>query len=184
MTRRRLKARRDRRGRPRNALAKRRQTTLAGRRGEVVIDHGTEELQRQRRLATTRADLPNDLLGVLYGHGVLEGPEYAAGRDLGELVRLVRLGYGLTEASPAGAWRNILTAAHAGGQVSNAAYPGAERARRVLARLRRELGRAIWRAVSDAVDSIWPEDFGRFIVLLRSGLQTLAERLPPMLRRA
>jgi hypothetical protein len=183
MTRRRLKARRDRRGRPRNALAKRRQTTLAGRRGEPVIDHGTEELQRQRRLATTRADLPNDLLGVLYGRGLLEGPQYAAGRDLGELVRLVRLGYGLTEASPAGAWRNILTAAHAG-QLVDHAYAGAERARRVLARLRRELGQRVWRTAVDAVDSIWPVDLAGFIRDLRSGLQILAVRLPPMLRRA
>jgi hypothetical protein len=176
-SRRRLKARRDRRGRPAKANAKRRQTTTAAR--APVDDPGTVELRRHRIGVTTQADLPDDLLGALYGRGRIDVEQYTAARHFADLVRLVRLGFGLTEASPAGAWRNILTAAHSGRVIVEGGYPGAERARRALARFRRDMGFASWRAVSDTTDNLWPaRNFAGFIVDLRSGLYYLAPRLP------
>ena len=72
MSRRRLKARRDRRGRPRQAQAKRRQTTVAGRRGEP--DTGTAELRRRR--ATGREDLELTGGAVLFAHDHLDRQQY------------------------------------------------------------------------------------------------------------
>jgi hypothetical protein len=183
VTRRRLKARRDRRGRPRKATARHRATTVAGR--AAPPDLGTDELRRHRLAATTQSGLPDDLLGVLYGRAVIDLEQYTAGRDFSDVVRLVRLGLGLTEASPAGAWRNILSAASAGrATIVDVAYPGADSARRALIRFRRELGRASWAAVNAAADNIWPiGEFPRFVMNLRPGLDYLAVRLPLSSRR-
>jgi hypothetical protein len=57
----------ERRGRPRLANAKRRQTTVAGRRGVPVIDRGTNELRSRKRRLTTREDLEVNAVGILYG---------------------------------------------------------------------------------------------------------------------
>jgi len=176
VTRRKLKARRDRRGRPRKANAKRRATTLAER--APFLDRGTPELRHRRLAATGDSDLPDDLLGILYGHGVIDPEQYTASREFAALVRLVRLGFGLTEASPAGAWRNILTAAHSGQVLADFAVPGAERARRALARFRRALGSPSWRAALAAIDNVYGEDFPEFVVDLRRALDYLALHLP------
>ena len=187
MTRRRLKARRDRRGRPRKAGSRYRATTAAGRRPIEIVDLGTPELRAQREAATSRRDLPNDLLGALYGRALIDLDGYNAGLAVAGLVRTVRLSLGLTEASAAAQWRNILSA-HAGGTMTLLAgsHSGAEGARRILARIKRELGRAAWRAVADAVDNAWPapQVFAGWLVNLRLGLKHLARRLPARAKAA
>jgi hypothetical protein len=183
MTRRKLKARRDRRGRPRKANAKRRATTLAGR--EPAPDHGTEELRRHKLAATGSIDLPADVLGALHGRGILDREEYAAGLEFAALVALVRRALGLNEASAAGTWRNILSATPGGHAALDADYPGAERARRALARFRRALGASLWRAIADAVDNLWPRhDVEDRIADLRRALQYLGGELPLRRRSA
>jgi hypothetical protein len=177
MTRRRLKARRDRRGRPRTANAKRRATTLAGR--EPAPDHGTEELRRHRLAATGSVDLPADLLGTLHGRGILDRGQYLTGLEFAGLVALVRRALGLTEASAAGVWRNILTATPGGHATLDVHYPGAERARRALARFRRALGASLWRAIADAADNVWPRvDVEGWLTDLRRALDYLGGELP------
>jgi hypothetical protein len=173
----RLKARRERRGRPQKANAKRRQTTTGAR--APPIDRGTAELRRRRVQVTGQPELPDDLLGALYGRGVVDLEAYTAGREFAALVRLVRLGLGLTEGSAAGTWRTILAATSRGQPIFDFGYPGAERARRALTRFRRDMGLASWRAVSDTTDNLWPaRNFVGFVVDLRSGLDYLAPRLP------
>jgi hypothetical protein len=175
------KIRREKRGRPRKANARRRATTVAARRSPD--DLGTPELLAHRALATGSGHLPDDLLGTLHGRGVLDAEAYTTGREFASLVRLVHLGFGLTEASPAGTWRNIVAATSGGGARLDG-YPGAERARRALARFKRDMGKAAWTAVSDAVDSVWPKDLAGFVIDLRLGLDYLAQRLPLSARSA
>jgi hypothetical protein len=183
MTRRRLKARRERRGRPRNANAKPRPTTLAGR--EPAPDYGTAELRRHRLAATGSIDLPADVLGALHGRGILDREEYATGLEFAALVALVRRALGLNEASAAGTWRNILSATPGGHAVLNAHYPGAERARHALSRFRRALGVSLFRAIADAADNIWPGgDLDRRITDLRRALEYLGDELPLTRRSA
>jgi hypothetical protein len=69
-----MRHRRDKRGTPRNALAKRRQTTLAGRR--APDDLGTSELRRAKIRATTRSDIEINGGGVLYGRGHLDAQQF------------------------------------------------------------------------------------------------------------
>jgi hypothetical protein len=184
MTRRRLKARRDRRGRPRKVDAKRRATTVAGR--ASAPDYGTEELRRHRLDITGSTDLPADVLGALHGRGILDRAEYATGIEFAALVALVRRALGLNEASAAGTWRNILSATPGGHAAVDAHYPGAERARRALARFRRALGASLWRAIADAADNVWPgaDDAEGWITDLRHALLYLEDELPLRRRSA
>jgi hypothetical protein len=64
----------QRRGRPRQAQARRRATTLAGRR--APDDLGTSELRARKMRATTRGDLEISGAGVLYGRGHLDAEQY------------------------------------------------------------------------------------------------------------
>ena len=68
-------------GRKASATAKRRQTTRAGQ-GRADRDSGTAELKAAKLWATRRADLPMDPLGVLFGHGRIDGDLYRAGQRL------------------------------------------------------------------------------------------------------
>jgi len=68
-------------GRKAHATAKRRQTTRAGQ-GRTDRDTGTAELKAAKLWATRRADLPMDPLGVLFGHGRIDGDLYRAGQRL------------------------------------------------------------------------------------------------------
>jgi hypothetical protein len=171
-------SKRHRRGRPRNPTARRRATTLAGRRAPA--DVGTAELRWHRVTLTTRGDLPDDLLGALYGHGMIEVELYDAGRAFGDLVRLVRRGMGLGDASPAGTWRGILAAAMARSVHPLTDVPGADRARITLARIRGSIGPEPWKALIAATDNSWPppDEFDGFLAALVFGLSQIAPRLP------
>jgi len=75
------------RGRPRRVNAKRRQTTVAGRRGEA--DTGTEELRRRKRRVTGREDLELTGAAVLFGHDLLDRQQFdTLGMITGLLQRL------------------------------------------------------------------------------------------------
>jgi hypothetical protein len=66
----------ERRGRPRQAKAKRRQTTVAGR--QVEADKGTAQLRRKKRRATGHEDLELDGAAVLFASGHLDREQYDA----------------------------------------------------------------------------------------------------------
>jgi hypothetical protein len=74
-TRRRRRWRLERRGRPRKANARYRNTTLAGQ--QAAPDRGTAELRRRKIRATTRPDVEISGAGVLYGRGHLDAEQYA-----------------------------------------------------------------------------------------------------------
>jgi hypothetical protein len=162
-------------GRPRTLNAKRRETTVAGRTPET--DPGTAELRRHRIAATTSAELPNDLFGILLGRQWISTVEYRTSCEFADLVRTVHRSLGLTEASPAGTWRNILAASQVNG-VTFTNSNAAERARRALVRFQRDLEEYPWRAISDAVDNIWWPETQRFIAELRTALGYLEKHLP------
>jgi hypothetical protein len=63
----------ERRGRPRTANARRRATTVAGRR--VPDDTGTPQLRSRKVRATTRADLEINGLGILYGRSLIDSEQ-------------------------------------------------------------------------------------------------------------
>ena len=67
-----------RRGRKRNPNARRRQTTVRGRR---PIDHGTELARRRRLELVGRADpaLSDSALGILFARGWIDEHQYKAG---------------------------------------------------------------------------------------------------------
>jgi hypothetical protein len=65
---------RRRRGRPRQAQARRRATTLAGRR--APDDLGTEQLRRRKVRATSRPDLEISGAGVLLGRDLIDIEQY------------------------------------------------------------------------------------------------------------
>jgi hypothetical protein len=69
-----MRRRRDRRGRPRQAQARRRATTLAGR--AAPSDEGTPQLRRAKIRTTTRPDIEVNGAGVLYGRGHLDAQQY------------------------------------------------------------------------------------------------------------
>ena len=68
-------------GRKASASAKRRQTTRAAQ-GRNTQDGGTAELKAHKIWATGRTDLAMDPLGVLFGHGKIDGDLYQAGQRL------------------------------------------------------------------------------------------------------
>jgi hypothetical protein len=100
--------RRDRRGRPRKATARRRATTVAGRR--APDDLGTPELRLRKVRATTRDNLEINGVGVLYGRGLIDAEEYDT---LGTIVIwLQRLARGWAGAGGVhGLWTTIIGAA-------------------------------------------------------------------------
>jgi hypothetical protein len=121
-------AKKRKRGRPYNPEAKRHQTTRAGRRGEVERDTGSKQLRRIRRRLTGSEDLPDDVLGVLLGRGLITLPEYQAGRDVAELLDV---------AGMMGRVHSVWVAVLAGGRFGHTPGEGAaaEWARRALARV-------------------------------------------------
>jgi hypothetical protein len=134
-----MRHRRDKRGTPRNALAKRRQTTLAGRR--APDDLGTSELRRAKIRATTRSDIEINGGGVLYGRGHLDAQQFDTLATV--VLWLQRLQRGWAGAGGCHAlWLTILGAAVPTGFVrpENAIASGlADNARRQLVRALRQL---------------------------------------------
>jgi hypothetical protein len=100
--------RRDRRGRPRKANARRRATTAAGRR--APDDLGTPELRLRKVRATTRDNLEINGVGVLYGRGLIDAAEYdTLGTIVMWLQRLARDWGGAGGVH--GLWNSIMGAA-------------------------------------------------------------------------
>jgi hypothetical protein len=133
-----------RRGRPRLAQARRRATTRAGRRGEVVIDGGTEELRRRKRLATTRVDVEMNAAGTLFGRGYLDAQQYDTLALIALWLQRAARAWGGRDGSCEGLWATIIGAMTATGFVAapitaNAAWGLADAARRQLMRACREL---------------------------------------------
>lgn len=160
------------RGRPADAQAKRRQTTRAGRRGEVVeADRGTRELRRSRRMATGSEDLPADALGMLLGRAVITLQEYHAGRDVAELLDVARRALGLVGRVHS-VWASVL----AGGRFGRSPIEGAaaEWARRMLDRVRQWIGDdSIFELVLAVAEDELPGS-GRDVDRLRIGLDRVA----------
>jgi hypothetical protein len=140
--RRRLKARRDRRdrrGRPRKADAKRRATTLAGR--APNRDEGTTELRRRKKQATARPDLEINAASVLFGRGLLSPEQYDILSTVTLWLQRLARGWGGL-GGVTGLWYSITGAAVPTGFVrpQNATVSGlADSARRQLVRALRQL---------------------------------------------
>jgi hypothetical protein len=102
----------ERRGRPRKANAKRRQTTTAGRR--APDDHGSPELAaRKRRVANGSAEPVElrDVSGILCAHHLIEAEELATLRLLAQWLRALALAHHIGQAPPGGLWSALTSGA-------------------------------------------------------------------------
>lgn len=128
-----------RRGRPRQHHARWRETTRAGRRGEV--DSGSELLRIKRRLLTGSEDFTCDHpLGVLRGRGVIDQRQYNVGMDVAAVVEIAASLLGLRDASAQGVWAAIVAGGISVAATGERYSPAAERARHTLARICRVIG--------------------------------------------
>jgi hypothetical protein len=129
----------ERRGRPRKENARRRATTLAGRR--APDDLGTEQLRRRKVRATSRPDLEISGAGVLLGRDLIDIEQYTVLMTVPMwLERLMRGWGGLGGVT--GLWHSITGAAVPTGFVRppNDVSSGlADGARRQLVRALRQL---------------------------------------------
>jgi len=99
----------ERRGRPHQAKAKRRQTTPAGLQGEP--DQGTAQLRRRKRRATTREDLEISPVAVLFGRGLLDATQYDTPGQVAEWLRRLAHNLGPRSDSVGGFWAALTGAA-------------------------------------------------------------------------
>jgi hypothetical protein len=128
----------DKRGRPRQARAKRRETTAAGRQSEP--DKGTRELRRKKRRATTREDLEVTPIAALFGHGLLDATQQNTLAQIADWMRQLARNLGPKPEAVAGFWGALTGAAiSAQGSVPASVGPGADYARYVLRRMLRRL---------------------------------------------
>jgi hypothetical protein len=110
-----------RRGRPKRAGAKRRQTTAVGRRPEP--DQGSPELRiRKIRIANGSAAPVElvDIVGVLFANELIVEEELIQLRLLADWLRQLCVGLGLRQASPGGLWAAITSGAGIVGMISAA----------------------------------------------------------------
>jgi hypothetical protein len=167
-------AKRRRGGRPRKANRARRPTTRVGR---SPVDHGTEQSRRLRQALTGRLDLPPEPLSVLYSRGFISQAQYDAGVAYSGLTRIVRSGWGLSDASVANLWRSLTSGEGlivvAPGQANGHEATGVIRARQRLEQMRVELmrgdpGGAILQAVTSiCVDGDWTGWCKRILTKMR-----------------
>jgi len=128
----------DRRGRPRQAKAKRRETTRAGRQGEP--DKGTSQLRRKKRQATTQENLELSPIAVLFGHGLIDAKQYDTLGQIVDWLRRLARNFGPKPDAVAGLWAALTGAASsAHGIVPASVGPAADQSRCVLGRLLRRL---------------------------------------------
>jgi hypothetical protein len=162
---------RGHRGRPRQAEARRRATTRAGRAPKP--DLGTAELRLLRQRLNGRIDLPADPLGALLARELIELPQYSAARRYAYLVARARAGWGLSEGSVADLYRRMIagTIGDIATRHLESGSPGeSEAAERELLRMNAELrppgdsgvGFHMVRAV--VLDSAWPSWLKRKIL--------------------
>lgn len=125
------------RGRPKKANAKRRQTTRTGRRtGFDPVDYGTDQL-RLKRLTVTGTDRLSheEPLAALYGRALLTTAEYNAGRDIADLLATI------SPLHVGSVWQRLLSGP-AASPFDNSPTPAAERAYNLLSRLALVIGEA------------------------------------------
>jgi hypothetical protein len=97
--------RRDRRGRPRKANARRRQTTVAGR--TPPPDLGTDQLRIRKRRVTGREDLEISGAAVLYGHDHLDRAQYDTLGKITELLQRIARAWGGRDGNVTRLWEAI-----------------------------------------------------------------------------
>jgi hypothetical protein len=122
--------RKGRRGRPRKAIAKRRATTLAGRRPEV--DRGSPELVVRKIAVANGSTVPVelvDVIGILVANELIVDEEVVALRLLSDWLRQAAVAFGLPQASPGGLWATLVAqAGRTGGWWAGQERPGGDRA--------------------------------------------------------
>ena len=173
------------RGRRYNPNSKRNQTTRAGRRGER--DRGSDQLRLQRLALTGSEELPVDPLGVLFGRKLISTAQYNAGREIGELLEVVRRGLVGNAGSVQGSWLAILSGGAIRGHAELRISAAATFAIRVLDKLRERIAnQAIvvitfavcageWRPCAlNAMVRIRSRDGRREFRLLTAGLDVVA----------
>jgi hypothetical protein len=109
--------RRDRRGRPRQANARRRATTVAGR--APPPDLGTALLRARKRAATGREDLEINSAAVLFGHDHLDRAQYDTLGRITELLQRATRAWGGRDGNVTGLWEAITGALTSTGFVPN-----------------------------------------------------------------
>jgi hypothetical protein len=133
--------RRDRRGRPRKANARRRATTVAGRR--APDDPGTDQLRTRKHAVTGRTDLEINGAAVLFGHGHLDRAQYDTLGRITELLQRVTRAWGGRDGNVTGLWEAITGALTSTGFAPNPVGDGgwslADGARRRLEQACRRL---------------------------------------------
>ena len=142
-----------RRGRPRLKHARSRETTRAGRRGDV--DRGSERLREKKRQATSRDDVEMTPAGVLFGHGHLDRYQYDALGFVTNLLRQVRKAMGGNQ-SVAGLWTAIIAAATKTAP-GNAPIIGDNNARHILAQICARLDGSRDLILALAAEGAWPD---------------------------
>jgi hypothetical protein len=142
-----------RRGRPRLHHARSRETTRAGRRGEV--DRGSERLREKKRQATSRDDVEMTPAGILFGRGHLDRYQYDALGFVTNLLHRVRTAMGGNQ-SVTGLWTAIIAAAT---KTAPGAPPiiGDHNARHILAQICRRLDGSRDLILALAAEGAWPD---------------------------
>jgi hypothetical protein len=179
----------ERRGRPRKANAKHRQTTRAGRGPD--LDRGSEALRERKRRVTGREDLPLDGAAVLYGHDRLDRQQFDTLGMITEMLQRVARAWGGKDGSVTGMWMAMLGAMTATGFAPVPAVDGgfspADGARRRLAQVyasldgSRDLVIALAEGKAPAVvlhvlDQHVTEQDEADLVRLRAGLDKISEQ--------
>jgi hypothetical protein len=118
-------------GRPVDPHARRRQTTRAGRRGEV--DRGSERLRAKKRQLTSREDVEMTGPGILYGRGHLDNLQYTKLGVITQLLRNVQTAMGKGSLSVAGIWAALIDRSHT--RVTSLPLLGDRGARQQLSRV-------------------------------------------------
>jgi hypothetical protein len=138
-TRQRRRRVRLRRGRPKLANARRRATTVAGRR--APDDQGTPQLRAKKRAVTLRENLEINPAAALFGHGAIDALQFETLATLSLWLRTLAQAWGGT-ASVNGLW-----AAIAGGLISTdlATRNGDDMATGLAVGARKQLARAVGR---------------------------------------
>jgi hypothetical protein len=133
-----VKRRRDRRGRPRKATARRRATTTAARQPDR--DEGTSELREKKLVTTGRPNLELNPIGVLYGRELIDIRQYGVLSVLDMHLRRIELGWGGTGSLNAH-WAALVAMTTRGSGYAPVA--GADRGFGLAAVARRQLAHAL-----------------------------------------
>ena len=108
-------------GRPRQANARRRKTTRAGRAPEP--DRGTVEIRQFRRLAGGHLDTEITPLSLLFSRGLVDQQALDAGQKYAATVAIARFALGLPQDSVASLWRRLVAGGTVDGDVPGYRLP-------------------------------------------------------------